>query len=135
MSVRGRLKVQIAISSTTAEDRDLGNGSYEVVTDLPDDGGSWKIKLPASTVNLPVALGNVSSATFLGIRAVTLNPTDVPVDIILRKNSTSGEAWTISPINNQEGWFVSSTDTITSIFLSNPGAIDMQVSIFLLGSA
>lgn len=45
MSVRVRYKVTTYVSSTTAEEKDLANQQWEVMTDTQGEGGSWKSTL------------------------------------------------------------------------------------------
>lgn len=133
MSVRGRVSITIAVSSSSAEEKDLGNGAYQVVTDTPNDGGSWKVKVPASTTNMQIPFAGIAEVAFVAFRTTSYDPTVPPIDLGFRKNSTSGELQTVSPINNQEGWYLISTDTIEAMYVTNSGATDMQVTIFAWG--
>jgi hypothetical protein len=133
MSVRARLKISMAISSTTAEERDLGNGSFEVVTDLPGEGGSWKLVLPANSTDVSVPLASIASVSLIALRTVTKDPTATPVNVSYKKNSNSGEATTIAPIAGQEGWLLLSTAGLTALYLTNATTTDMQVTVFALG--
>ena len=69
MTVRVRYSVKVSVSSNSdKEDADLGNLSYEVVDDQLGEGGTRKFNLPASSVDIPIDLGNVADAKMIFVR-------------------------------------------------------------------
>jgi hypothetical protein len=136
MPVRVRYKIQASVSSNSNEDRDLGNVAFEVLTDGLEDGGTWKTKLPAATTDTQVPLDSIASASVLIVRTNSKDPNDQPVAITLKLNSAASTAITIDPMpNSLEGHMLLSTSGITAIYLANPGAVDMEVTITAAGDA
>jgi hypothetical protein len=134
MPVRSRYKIEASVSSTSAEDKDLGNVAYEVYTDDLSDGGSWKFKLAAAAPDTQIGLGDISSAKMLIIRTNAKDPNATPGVINLRLNLIGNPVIPIAPIGQaKEGHFVLSTSGITAIFLANPGSIDMEVTVTVAG--
>lgn len=134
MSVRTRYALKAAISSTSAEDKDLGNVSYEVVNDDQGEGGSWKIKLDAGAVDERLYFPNVSSATFVLIRTTPNDPNDDPGTVNIRLNSVTGEEIPITPLqDSKEGLFVLTTSAVTELYASVPGGVAMDVTLTLAG--
>lgn len=134
MAIRIRLGVNVAISSTTAEDKDLGYSQYEIVSDAQNEGGNWKTRLAAGAVNIQAQLGNIASVKFLSIKTTVANPLDTPGLVQVRKDSPSGEIITVTPLTDtKEGHLIITTSGITAIYLSNPGTVDMDVTIAAAG--
>lgn len=134
MSIRLRYKVQLGVSSTSEENKDLGNQYYEVVSDVPGEGGSWKTTVPANTTDQPITLGNVSTLSLLTIRTNSKDASLTPVNIGVKKNSTGGEVWTIAPYASKEGIMMVTTTGITAIYLTNADAsTDMEVTFTVSG--
>ena len=134
MPIRIRYSLKIAISSTTAEEKDLANASFEVVTDDFGEGGVRKFTLAASTSDVAIDIGNVSTARFLAIRTNAKDPTLTPGSITIKRNGTGNEAIEILPIGTtKEGHLLMSTDNLTSLFATNPSTVDMEVTVFTSG--
>lgn len=131
--MRLRYAVSIAISSTSAEERDLGNNEAEVKVDTIPEGGVQVVRLPASTTNAQVQHPQLAAGKFLYLRTCAEDPNATPVEITVRKNSTGGEAWNITPLDGKEGHFLVSTSGITALYLSNPGSVAMRVTIGACG--
>jgi len=134
MPVRVRYKVEVAISSSTAEERDLGNGKFEVVVDSLNEGGSWKTVVAGGASNQQIQLPNVASAQFLAIRTSPKNPNDPAVALTFTKNSPTGEAIVVAPLSgSKEGYFLFTTSTLTSLYCSNAGSTATAVQIYVGG--
>ena len=134
MPVRIRYKMEVGISSTSAEDKDLGNGIYEAVTDDFGEGGVRKFTLAASTTDLALDVGNVATARFVAIRSNAKDPTQNPVEITVKRNTVGNEAIPVTPMDStKEGHFLLSTSGLTALFASNAGAVDMELTVFLSG--
>lgn len=133
MSVRIRYKIEVAISSTDAEERDLANGKYEVVADTEGEGGAWKLTLPSLAVDVPINLPTLAAPSFIAIRATAKDPTNLPVPVGIKK-TLGGEENVIAPLGDQrEGHFVLTTDGVATLYASNPGAVDMELTVFVAG--
>lgn len=134
MTVRVRYKITASVSSTTAEEKDLANQAWEVVTDAEGEGGSWKSTLAPGASNVQLYLGNLTATRMLILRTTSKDPTIDPGDISVKLNSTSGEVRIIRPLEGtKEGHMLFVTDSISSLYASNPGATDMEVTVIAAG--
>lgn len=135
MSVRIRYRITAYVSSTTAEENDLANQKWEVVTDTQGEGGSWKSTLQPGDTDVELHLGNLSTAHIVLIRALAKDPTATPNNIILKRDSTSGEEMVLSPLGDtKEGHFVLSTDSLTALYATNPaGGTAMDIIVVAAG--
>jgi len=135
MSVRVRYIVSISVSSSSAEDKDIGNTQWQIVTDQEAKGGAWKTTLVAGATNVQLQIDNISTIQFLAIRTNTTSPNDAPTQIQIRKNSTAGEVIEILPLGDAvEGHLLLSTDGVTAIYASNPGAVNMDLTVIAAGT-
>ena len=134
MSVRTRYRVEASVSSTTAEEKDLGNLKMEQACDSQADGGSRKNVIVAAATDVDVTPRQLATTRMLVIRTAAKNPNDTPATINLKKNSALGEVWAIVPLSGtREGYFVTTTDSVTALYVSNPGAVDMEVTVMAAG--
>ena len=134
MSVRARYKLHVSVSSTTDEERDLANPQSDVYTDALGEGGSAKYLVAGSATLLPLQLPQVASAKLLMIKTSVKDPTQTPVALEFRKNSTTGEVWTVVPLGtSKEGILLTTCSGITEIYCSNSSAIDMEVTVVMAG--
>ena len=131
--VRLRFKVEVAVSSTTAEDRDLGNISAELVCDSQGEGGSWKTKVVAGASDVQIQLPNVASATFLFLKTTAVSANDTPVSLTFKRETVGGEAFVVAPLSSTREGFWLATSGLTALYCSNAGAVDMEVIVFTAG--
>jgi hypothetical protein len=128
MAVRVAFEVLVHISENTQELKELGKTApWKGTSDLLDDGGTWRQRILAGAVNVAVDLNGLANGRLLAIKS---NQT-----ITFKKNVIGGEPWTIRPIGTGalDGVFLATTDGITSLFFSNPGSLDAEVTISLGG--
>lgn len=134
MAVRVRYKLEVAISSTTAEEKDLGNVKWEVVTDGIGEGGGWKTTLAAAAADIQIPLDSIAAAKFLVVRTNAKDPLNTPGTINIRRNTVMGEEIAIVPLpSSAEGHFLLSTTGLTALYASNPGTVDMELTILVGG--
>ena len=135
MSVRVRYGVQVSVSSNSdTEEADLGNLAYEVVDDQQGEGGARKFTLVAGASDVVIALGNVADAKMIFIMTNAKDPLDDPVTIELNFPLTTNDDIKVKPLGNaKQGHFMLSTDSLTALFASNPGAIDMELTLVVVG--
>lgn len=134
MSVRVRYKLDVSVSSTSAEEKDLGNGKFEIVVDSQNEGGSWKTVVLGGTTDQQLYLPNVASARMLLIRTTPKNPNDVPENLTFKKGSTLGEAIVVAPLaTSKEGYFFLTTNTLTALYCTNAGTVAMEVTLYVAG--
>lgn len=134
MAVRIRYALQAAVSSTTAEERDLGNVKLEVMTDEETKGGTWKTVLVAGATDMQLYVDNITTIQLLIIRTTSVDPNVDPIGITIKQNGAGNEAILIQPVGDaKEGIFMISTDSLTSLYATNAGAIDMNLTITAVG--
>lgn len=134
MSVRTRYRIEASVSSTTAEEKDLGNLKMEQACDSQADGGSRKNVIVVAATDVDVTPRQLATTRMLVIRTAAKNPNDTPATINLKKNSALGEVWAIVPLSGtREGYFVTTTDSVTALYVSNPGTVDMEVTVMAAG--
>jgi len=131
--MRIRYEINLGISSSTAEERDLGNQSPSATVDTSREGGAMRFRIPAGALLVNVHHPAVASGSFVYLRALPTDPTQNPVELQLRKNSTTGEVWPLAPIDGREAHFLASTSGLTALYVSNPGAVDMDVIAAVCG--
>ena len=135
MSVRIRYSLKVQISSdATVEDKDLGNASYEVVSDEYNEGGLREFVLAAGSSDVAVALGNISAAAFLAIRTRARDPLEDPVEVTVKRNTVGNEEIPITPLSETaEGHLLMSTSGLTALYASNAGSVDMKLAVAVIG--
>lgn len=134
MSVRIRYRIEASVSSTSAEEKDLGNVVYEVVNDQSGEGGVRKTLLVAGASDVSIMLNEVSTAKFFLIRTNAHDPTEALGAIEVKKNVIGGEVTTISPLTGAtEAHMLVATSGITDLFASNPGTVDVDVTVMMVG--
>jgi len=134
MPVRVRYKITVSVSSTSAEEKDLGNAAFEIISDDLGEGGSRKTTVAASTTDFPLDIGNIADAKMIIIRTNAKDPTEDTYAIDLKKNGTGGEITTIQPLGtSKEGHLLMSTTGVTALYATNSSSVDMEVTVFAAG--
>lgn len=133
---RIRYKLQISLSSTSAEEKDLGNGAFEVIEDGIGEVGAWKTTLAGLSSDVQIPLNNIATGRLLIIRTTSKDPTlDCP-SITIKRNSSGGEALPIVPLATtkpKEGLFLMTTTGLTALYASNPASNTVEITIFAAG--
>lgn len=134
MPIRLRHSSTVAVSSTIQEHKDLGNFTTEVVTDGLGEGGTWKTLVPAGSTDLELRLDNIAAVAYLSLRTSAKDSTQDPVALDFKKDSALGEPITVEPLPNTKiGVFVLTTNSISSLFVTNAGTVDMEVVVTAAG--
>jgi hypothetical protein len=134
MSVRVRYRLDAAISSSSAESKDLGNGSYEVVDDSQGEGGSRKITLPGSATDVAISLCDVADAKFFLLRVTPKDQNDDAHEVKIRLNSPTGDEISVKPLGTtKEAYFMVTTTGLTALYATNTGSTDMSLTVFVAG--
>ena len=135
MSVRIRYSLKVQISSdATVEDKDLGNASYEVVSDEYNEGGLREFVLAAGSSDVAVALGNISTAALLAVRTRARDSLEDPVEVTVKRNTVGNEEIPITPLSETaEGHLLMSTSGLTALYASNAGSVDMKLAVAVVG--
>lgn len=129
MAIRVKFEVDLSISENSSEAKDLGNAApWKGTNDLMDSGGAFKQKIAGSATNVEVDLNGLSVARFLGIKT---NKT-----IQIKKNSISGEPWTIKALGTGalDGVMVITTDGITTLYITNTSTDPADITFFMAGT-
>jgi hypothetical protein len=139
--MRIRYSITVALSSTDAEDKDLGNRSYEVVADSPTwEGGIFKAIIPAAAVKHPVVLpvGGTTGSMFV-LRAKTTDPTlplgiVYPFDTAVAPAPPNGLAMKPLPGALESHALLTSSGPSSALAVTNPGA-EIELTVAFAGSA
>ena len=132
--MRSRYSIQAALSSTSSEEKDLGNKKYEVVSDSLSEGGTWKTRLAPASVDVNLSLRDVAEVKLLVVSTLAVDPNATPGTVTLKLNATVNDPFDIVPLPTaKQGHFLLTTESLTSIFLSNPGAVEMEVTLTVAG--
>lgn len=135
MAVRIRYAVSAAVSSTTAEERDLGNIKLECVTDQESKGGAWQTTLDDGSMDVQIYLDNIVTTQLLIIRTLSADPNVAPGSISIKRNNTAAEPIQIKPLGDiKEGIFVISTDGLTALYATNSSGVDMKLTLVVCGN-
>lgn len=131
MSIRLRYKLSVAVSSTNAEENDLGNTKFEVVSDSVNEGGVWKTTV-AAAATVTLNLDNITSAKFLMMRFTPKDPTQTMTALVLTLNGTI----VLPPIypvgsTQDEAVFMISTSGITAVQVANTDTASVPVDIIV----
>lgn len=134
MAIRLRQSSTIAVSSGTQEAKDLGNTYWEVLTDGLNEGGTWKTQVPAGATDVEIRMDNIASVAFLALRTTAKDPTQAPIALDFKKENVGGEVFTVEPLpNTKEGHFLLTTSSITALYVTNSGVVDMEVIVVAAG--
>jgi hypothetical protein len=135
MTVRIRYRVENAISSSSAEEKDLGDTKFEVVNDDQGEGGIQRFKLAAGATDTLVCIDNIASVKFLAIRTAPRDPNNALPEVKIRLNSITGEEIRICPLGTlKEANFLITTCGITSLYMTNTSStVDVDVTLAAAG--
>lgn len=133
MSVRLRYKLTAAVSSSSAEENDLGNAKFEVVTDSNDEGGIWKTTVAPSTTDT-IELDNITTAKFLMLRFTPTDPTQTMTQVAVTLNGTATIPVYPAP-NSKEAVLMLTSSGITSLSVANtdPASVKLDVIVGVVG--
>lgn len=136
MTIRARYKIEVGISSTTAEENDLGNHLWEVVSDAASEGGSRRTALAALATDVELSMAEIAAANLVVVRVQAVDPNDALPEITIKRNTTGNEAIEVGPINGAKEAYLLMTMTtgLTALFASNPSAsVAVNVTVVAAG--
>lgn len=128
MSIRVKYTIDLSLSENAGDAKELGSTPpWKATNDQQDDGGTWRRKIPGSATNVEVCFNGLAAAHLIGIKSTK--------SITVKKNSSTGEAWTVRPlgVGATEGVFLVTTDDVSSLFISNLSAEDAEVTFSVAG--
>lgn len=129
MAIRVKYTIELSLSESTADAKELGQSPpWKGTNDLQDDGGTWRRRIPASTADVEIDINGLANAHLVAIKSNK--------EITVKKNAATGEPWTVRPLGSSaapDGIFVVTTDAVTKLYVSNPGAEDAEVTFSVAG--
>ena len=134
MAVRVNLDMTFSVSSTTADEKDLGNLKNALTSTAMGEGGSRKITLAAGVSDQEIELTNISTVRLLFVKVAPKAENDPGQAVTIKRNTVGGEAIEIKPFDDKKiGYFLLTTDSLTALFASNAGVIDVELTIMTAG--
>jgi len=130
MAIRTKFEITVQLSEDAQEGKELGNASpWRGTSDLQDNGGTFLQRVAAGATDVLVDLNGLSNGTLLAIKSNQ--------EISIKKNSTGGEAWTVKPLGTGalNGVFVITTTGVTSLYVTNAGITNADVTFIFAGAA
>ena len=128
MAIRVKFELDLQISENSTGQKELGKTApWSGTNDQQDNGGTWRQRLDAGATDVLVDLNGLVTGHLIAIKS--------DQEITVKKNSAVGEAWTISPLGTgaTEGIFVITPDGVTSLYVSNAGSLDAEVTFSIAG--
>lgn len=136
MTIRVRYRIELAVSSTDAEERDLGDVKIEVVDDTQGDGGVRKFKIPAGTTDLSISMGDITTARVVFLKTQPVDPNNVLPEVRIRKLAPpGGEQILINPLGTaKEAHLLLITTGVSAIYVTNTSStVDVYLTVGLVG--
>ena len=128
MAIRVKFELDLQISENSLGQKELGKTApWSGTNDLQDNGGTWRQRLDAGATDVLVDLNGLATGRLIAIK------TDQ--EITVKKDSAGGEPWTIRPLGTGalDGVFMITTDGVTSLYVSNAGSLDAEVTFSIAG--
>ncbi len=132
MAVRLTFKAEFSVSSTMADEKDLGNGEYQVRTDAMNEGGAWRTRVADAETDLEIKLDNIANVKFIFLRLTPVVETDPAPVITFKLDAIGNTAVTLaSPSDRKEGMLMLTTDSLSALYVTNASgyAVDLTVSV------
>jgi hypothetical protein len=128
MAIRVKFDIDLQLSESSQGQKELGKSPpWSGINDQQDNGGTWRQRIDAGDTDILVDLNGLANGRLIAIK------TDQEISV--KKNSAGGEAWTIRPLGTGalDGIFMITTDGITSLYLTNAGSLDAEVTFSIAG--
>ena len=130
MTVNVNLNIAMSVSSTSAAEKDLGNLSTSLSSNAMGEGGTRKFLLAAGSTDVELELTNISDIRLLFIKVSPKNDNDPAQGITIKRNDVAGESIPIVPFDDKKiGYFLLTTDSLTSLYATNAGSVDVELTI------
>jgi hypothetical protein len=134
MPVRLTYATEFSISSTTADEKDLGNGNFKVITDDFGEGGTWKTLVSAGASDLQIVLDNVATARFLLLKSNPKLENDPAQSLDVKFNSVGNTPVPLkAPDSKKIAIMLLCTDGLTALYVSNAGSVDVELTVSVAG--
>lgn len=129
MGIRVKFEVQLQLSETTQEGKELGRTPpWSGTNDQQDNGGTWRQRLDAGATDVEVDLNGLANGRLIAMKC--------DQEISFKKDSAAGEPWTLRPLGtgSLDGVFLLTTTGVTKLYLTNAGSLDAEVTISVAGA-
>lgn len=134
MSVRVDIGLQLAVSSSTSNAKDLGNLTFSERTTSWGEGGSRKLRIAAGATGIQVDLCDLADAQLLLLSVYPANANDNGESITIRLNDLAADEITIDPLGDKKrGFFLLTTSGLTTIYVNHPGTVDVELTLVAAG--
>lgn len=122
--------VCVGISSTAAETKDLAHQEVSVKTAALTEGGTFRFKLLAATVDKEIILGDTGDVQLIFVKTQPTDQNAVPAQVTVKENLDTNEARLIKCLGDKKvGMYLVTTTGVTKLFVSNLGTVDMDITI------
>ena len=79
-------------------------------------------------------MGEVADAKFVAIKTNAVDANDTPGTVNITKDDPANEVIAVVPMSTTKQGFLGMTTTgITALYASNPGTVDMEVTVIVAG--
>ncbi len=129
MSIRIKFDLDLSLSENTSGAEELGKSPpWSGVNDTMDDGGTFRRRFAGGVTDQLVDINGLTTCKFLAIKSSQ--------PITFKKNSSGGESTSITPLGfgATDGILIMTTDSITSLYVSNPGSLAAEVTFYICGT-
>lgn len=128
MSIRINYNIEVSLSESLYQIKELGQTTpWKGVNDQCDDGGTWRRTIVAGAVNVAIDINGLANGRLIAVKTTAA--------ITLKRNVTGDTGWPIRPlgVGATDGIFICSTDGLTSLYVSNSGTVDAEVTFVVAG--
>lgn len=128
MSIRIKFSIDYSVSETPAVGKELGLAPpWYGTNDSMDDGGTYRRRITAGAMDVPVDINGLTTCKFLAIKSSQ--------PISFKQNSTANTPTYLTPLGfgAQDAVLFMTTDQITELYFTNPGGLDAEVTLTIAG--
>jgi hypothetical protein len=140
MSLHLKVALEVALSSTSNEERDRANIIQELVRSDAQEGGNWHRIVLALASDLQLELPGLTDVkallilTSLHVPSPAPSPAQLAVPLEFKLNDVGNTPIKVTPLDGNVGTLLLSTDSLTSLFVSNADAlVGMEVTWLAIG--
>ena len=128
MAIRVKFELDLQLSEGSQGQKELGKTApWTGTNDQQDNGGTWRQRIDAGATDVLIDLNGLANGRLIALKTSQ--------EISIKKNASGGEAWTIRPLGTGavDGVFMITTDGITSLYITNAGGLDAEVTFSIAG--
>lgn len=128
MPLKTFFEINLSLSESRTGDGELGSTPPWRGTSFGlSTGGTWRQTIPAGETDVEIDLNGVDTARLIAVKTNE--------EIEIKKNSVGNEAWKVRPLGDgaDSGVMLIMTDDVSSLFVSNNGSDDANVTFTVAG--